>query len=59
MNIEQLKPVQYEIVKEIANSLSALGAPGGLLAAISSWGDTLPEQDILSMLQEWNAKYAR
>jgi hypothetical protein len=52
--IEKLQPVQYQIIEEIVTSLNSLGACVGLLAAISSWGDTLPEQDVLLMLKELN-----
>jgi hypothetical protein len=56
VQIEQLQPVQYEIIKEILTAMDRLGAKSGLVSPISSWGDTLPQADVLSMLKEWNAR---
>ncbi len=55
MKIEKLKPVQAEIVREICKAVGQLKADIGLLATIGSWGDTLPEDEVLSQLKEWNA----
>jgi hypothetical protein len=54
MNIEKLTPVQYQIVKELSRAFDRLGAARGLFAALNSWGDTVPEADVLSMLREMN-----
>jgi len=56
LTIEQLSPVTYAIVGEIATALNTLGAKSDLMSIVMSWGDTLPEDQILSMLQEWNAQ---
>lgn len=58
MDIEKLTDTQYEILGELANALSALGASGGLLSIVGSWGDTLPEAEILEMLRDWNQNAA-
>ena len=54
MNIEKLTDIQYEIIGELATAMNALGASGGLLAIVGSWGDTLPEIEILAMIKDWN-----
>lgn len=54
MEIEKLTSIQYEILGELAIAMSALGASGGLLAIVGSWGDTLPEVEILQMIKDWN-----
>lgn len=48
--IETLRPVQYEIIKELAKLTHALKAPLGVQAAIGSWGDTLTEEEVLELL---------
>ena len=30
------------------------GADSSLLSIIGSWGDTLPDEEVLAMLKEWN-----
>ncbi|MFW2078844.1 hypothetical protein ACG94X_14205 [Acinetobacter sp. ULE_I010] len=54
MNIEKLSKVQLEIIAEIQRSFDLLGANSGLMACVGSWGDTLPQEDILQMLKDWN-----
>jgi len=54
-DIEKLSPTGYEIVKEISTTLERLGAARGVFAAIHSWGDTMPEVEVLKMLQGMNA----
>ncbi len=46
--------VQLKIINEIAETLAMLGAPSGLMACIGSWGDTLPQDEILEMWRDWN-----
>jgi len=58
MNIGKLTDTQYEIIGELATAMSALGASSGLLAIVSSWGDTLPEIEILAMIKDWNQRAA-
>ncbi len=43
-----------EIIGELYRSLVLLGADNGLLGTIGSWGDSLPEKDVLSGLRTWN-----
>lgn len=54
MNIEKLSEVQLDIISEIKKSLELLGADSGLMTCVSSWGDTLPQEDILKMIKDWN-----
>jgi len=54
--IEKLSPIQNEIVAEIAEIAHKLGANVGVLAALGSWGDTLPEVNVLQMLRDSNKR---
>ena len=54
MEIEKLSPMGYEIVQEISKVLDRLGAERGVFAAIHSWGDTLPEGEVLQLLKGQN-----
>jgi hypothetical protein len=52
----QLKPVlNRQIVDEIYRSLVLLGAGSDLLGTVGSWGDSLPDQDVLANLKGWNS----
>lgn len=42
------------IKSEIYKAFEKLGAPPELLAIIGSYHDTLPDEDILSMLKDYN-----
>lgn len=46
--------VKREIVLELYRSLVLLGAQGDLLGTVGSWGDTLPDEDVLAGLRAWN-----
>lgn len=46
--------VNQEIVVEIYLALVLLGAESDLLGTVGSWGDSLPEEDVLSGLKAWN-----
>lgn len=50
--LNTLTPIQHEIVGEISRILEEFGATSGLLSVIGSWGDTLPEDEILLMLKQ-------
>ena len=50
-----MNPIQKEIVSEIYRALVLLDADNGLLGAVGSWGDSLPEANVLSDLRAWNA----
>lgn len=58
MEIRKLTDTQYAILGELMKAMSTLGASGGLLAIVGSWGDTLPEVEILAMLKDWNQQAA-
>jgi hypothetical protein len=46
--------VNREIVGELYRSLVLLGAESDLLGTVGSWGDSLPDEDVLANLQGWN-----
>lgn len=54
MGVEQLSKVHYDILKEINLVLDRLGADVGYFAALNSWGDTLPETEVLLQLKQMN-----
>ena len=54
MNIE-VSP-NREIINELYKTLVLLGADNALLGTIGSWGDSLPEADVLANLQGWNER---
>ncbi len=43
-----------EIVLELYRSLVLLGAESDLLGTVGSWGDSLPDEDVLAGLKHWN-----
>ena len=43
-----------EIVQELYRTLILLGAEPAVLGAIGSWGNSLPEEDVLASLKAWN-----
>ncbi len=47
--------VTAQIAGEIYIALEDLGAGPELLAIVGSWRDTLPDQDVLRMLKDYNA----
>jgi hypothetical protein len=42
------------IVSELYQTLVLLGAGSDLLGTVGSWGDSLPEENVLSGLKAWN-----
>src|SRR5579871_4196809 len=54
MDIQPLTPIQFQIVKEISRAFERLGAEVGVFSALHSWGDTMPEDQVLKMLKEQN-----
>ena len=46
------------IASELYRSLVLLGAESDLLGIVGSWGDTLPDADVLQQLQAWNHSMA-
>lgn len=49
-----VKSPNREIVAEIYRALVLLGADSGLLGTVGSWGDSLPDSDVLAALKGWN-----
>ena len=56
MTIEKLTPIQYKIVEQIIETIDILGGKNDCTAPFCSWGDTLPEKDVLQMLTQWNER---
>ncbi|HSY36815.1 MAG TPA: hypothetical protein VK814_13755 [Acidobacteriaceae bacterium] len=48
-----------EIVQEIYRALVLLGAEADLLGTVGSWGNSLPEADVLGNLKAWNLQTAK
>ena len=48
--------VEQEIRSEIYLAFEILGARGELLATIGSWGDTLDDAEVLTLLKKFNAE---
>lgn len=46
--------IQSEIIAEISRTFDRLGAERGVFAALHSWGDTMPDSEVLQMLKELN-----
>jgi hypothetical protein len=55
MKIEKLRPIPYEIIRELSAAFR-LGAEVGIFAALHSWGDTVPESEVLKMLSDCENK---
>jgi hypothetical protein len=49
-----MSTVNRDIVSEIYKAMEKLGAGSDLLGIVGSWGDSLPEAQVLSMLRGWN-----
>ena len=46
--------VTGQITQELYKALERLGAKSDLLGIVGSWGDSLPDQDVLQMIRAWN-----
>lgn len=46
--------VNREIMQELYRALVLLGADNGLLGSVASWGESLPDEDVLENLKGWN-----
>lgn len=46
--------IPLELKNEIYKTLEKLGAPPTVLAAVGSIGDTLDNETVLEILQDWN-----
>jgi len=50
------KNTRGAIKDEISRALVLLGADRELLGTVGSWGETLPDKEVLRLLKEWNAR---
>jgi hypothetical protein len=48
------KDMATEIVHELGKTVAKLGAQSDLLSILGSFRDTLSDEEVLSMLREWN-----
>lgn len=46
--------IEQEIRSEIYRAFETLGADRELLATVSSWGDTLADEEVLGLFKHWN-----
>jgi hypothetical protein len=53
--ITRLTDTQGKIVSQLCHAVRGLGGDQGLLCILGSWGDTLPDSEILQMLVEYNS----
>lgn len=49
-----MTPIEHRIKGEIYLAMEKLGATPKLLACVGSWGDTLPDPEVLALLKTWN-----
>jgi hypothetical protein len=54
-DIVGLTSTQGLIVNALCQAIADLGGDRGLLSILGSWGDTLPDSEILDMLIRYNA----
>ena len=57
MEKEKFSKIHHEIISEIGNVLSSLGANSGIMANIMSWGDTQDSTETLQNLKDYREKY--
>ena len=50
----QTNQPNQEIVQELYRTLILLGAESDVLGVVGSWGNSLPEEDVLASLKAWN-----
>ncbi|HVE16854.1 MAG TPA: hypothetical protein VNB29_08950 [Chthoniobacterales bacterium] len=59
MDIHPLTPIENDIIVEICRYLATRAASaeevGDVIGVLGCWGDTLPEEDILSLLRAINS----
>jgi hypothetical protein len=55
----QIQSPNRVIVGELYRALVLLGAESDLLGTVGSWGDSLPEEDVLANLKGWNEATVR
>ncbi len=52
--MQSKKDLNPQIVSEVYRALVLMGANSDLLGTIGSWGDSLPDADVLANLKAWN-----
>lgn len=51
--------IDSEILQEIVKAIRQLGGDLELTAPILSWGDTLADEEVLSLVRAWNERGPR
>lgn len=46
-----------KIAKELYQAIQTLGGSGQLLSIVGSYGDTLNDDEVLTMLRRWNDQH--
>lgn len=54
LDFTKFTPSQCEIIQELSRTFDRLGAERGVFAALHSWGDTMPDSEVLQMLKDLN-----
>lgn len=52
--IELYTKTQHDIIRRLTHILSSMGAQSDLISILGSWGDTMPDESILQMLNEFD-----
>lgn len=52
-----IKVMKIDIIQELYQSLTILGADHHLLCAVGSYGDTLSDEQVLTRIQSWNSEH--
>lgn len=50
------RPADAKLKLDIYSALELAGADSWLLGIVGSWGDTLPDEEVLKMLAQWNRR---
>ena len=48
--------IKAQIAKELYQAIKHVSADGELLSIVGSYGDTLDDDDVLTLLRDWNKK---
>jgi len=52
--MNEMTETQLKIISQIYKAFEKLGAESDILAMVGSWGDTLPDDEILEMFRQHN-----
>ena len=49
----KIDKIDREIINTIVKCVASLGGQSDILGSIGSWKDSLPDEDVLTSLQDW------